>query len=179
MTVHPIPAATADVGAPVENTRTTRLQRAMDEVMKVSEGPELLSKLANREFRDAFQAIAVQQRGYMLSETTDLAAIPMVQMNFDPDHPEDKSKQLYECKIGSAVLTAETAKALRAAAAARNIRFSHKGEFTNDHWFKATIITIHDRDLGAIVKLINDELIEKIRPDARVTFEGHLYKLAA
>ena len=32
-------------------------------------------------------------------------------------------------------------------------------------------MTIQSRDLAEIVKLINDELIEKVRPDARVSYE--------
>ena len=152
----------------VASPRTTRLQRALAEAMKVQEGPELLAKIANREFRDAFQAITVQQRG--ISENYDLSAIPNVSMVYDPAHPHDKTKQLYECKLGAGVLTPDTGKALKAAAIQRQIQLTHKGEFTNDHWFKATIVTIQSRDLAEIIKLINDELIEKTRPDARVTY---------
>lgn len=150
------------------NARSTRLQRALAEAMKIQEGPELLARITNREFRDAFQAIAVQQRGL---ETYDTSSIPNIIMVQDPSHIHDKTKQLYECKLGAGVLTPELGKALKATAAARNITLTHKGEFTNDHWFKATIVTIQSRDLAEIIGLINDELIEKVRPDARVTYE--------
>ncbi len=149
--------------------RQTRLQRAVAEAMKLQEGPELLAKITNREFKDAFQAIAVQQRGF--SEPYDVSSIPVVQMNYDPEHPDDKSKQLYECKLGSGVMTPESGKLLKATAAERGIRLTHKGEFNHDHWFKATTVTIQSRDLAALIGLVNDVLIEKVRPDARVGYD--------
>lgn len=163
MTAKPVPIEA------ITSARSTRLQRALAEAMKIQEGPELLAKITNREFRDAFQAIAVQQRGF--SENYDNSAIPVIQMNFDPDHPDDKSKQLYECNLGSGVMTPDLGKLLKATAAERAVRLTHKGEFTNDHWFKATTVTIQSRDLSEIIRLINDVLIEKVRPDARVSYE--------
>ncbi len=151
------------------SARTTRLQRALAEAMKLQEGPELLAKITNREFKDAFQAIFVQQRGF--NENYDLAAVPVISMAYDPSHPDDKSKQLYECKLGAGAMTPELGRGLKAAAAERNISMIHKGEFNNDHWFKATTVTIQSRDLAEIVTLINDELIEKVRADARVTYD--------
>lgn len=161
------PAKDSELRA-TSSARSTRLQRALAEAMKLQEGPELLAKITNREFRDAFQAIAVQRHGF--TENYDLSAVPTISMNFDPAHPDDKSKQLYECKLGSAVMTPELGKSLKATALERRIAFTHKGEFTNDHWFKATTVTIQSRDLAEIIALINDELIEKVRPDARVTY---------
>ena len=152
----------------VPTARTTRLQRALAEAMKIQEGPELLARITNREFRDAFQAIAVQQRGL---ESYDIASIPTIAMVQDPAHIHDKTKQLYECKLGSGVLTPESGKALKSAAAQRNIQFTHKGEFNNDHWFKATTVTIQAAALPEIIALINDVLIETTRPDARVSYE--------
>ena len=149
-------------------SRTTRLQRALAEAMKIQEGPELLARLTNREFRDAFQAIAVQQRGL---ESYDLTSIPCISMVSDPSHLHDKTKKLYECKLGSGVLTPELGKQLKATAQERNIQLTHKGEFTNDHWFKATTVTIQSRALPEIIALINDVLIEPVRPDARVVYE--------
>lgn len=154
--------------------RGTRLERALAEAMKAQEGPELLAKIASREFRDAFQAIAVQQRGYMIgSSQFDPAAVPTIQMNYDPDFPDDKSKQLYQCKIGAAVLTPESAKALQAMAAERAIRFfsTPKNEFNNSHWFKAIVITLYASDLKELISLVNESLIEPVRADARVTYE--------
>ena len=156
-----------DAQVTASTARTTRLQRALAEAMKIQEGPELLAKITNREFRDAFQAIAVQQRGF--TETYDLSAVPSIAMVYDPAHPNDKTKQLYECKLGSAVMTPDLGKLLKSTAAERQINFVHKGEFTNDHWFKATTVTIQSRDLAEIIALINDVLIEKVRPDAQVS----------
>lgn len=153
--------------------RSTRLERAVAEVMKAQEGPELLAKITSREFKDAFQAIAVQQRGTINSMHFDINAVPVVQINYDPDFPNDKSKQLYHCRIGAGVLTPETARSLQAEAARRDMRLSATptNEFNNDHWFKAILITIYAHDLKAIIALVNDELIEKVRADARVTYD--------
>ena len=173
MTVHSHPSVKSDAAGTALPARGSRLERALAEAMKAQEGPELLSKIASREFRDAFQAIAVQQRGYMMgSSQFEPAAVPTIQMNYDPDFPDDKSKQLYQCRIGAAVLTPESAKALQAAAAERGIRFfsSPKNEFNASHWFKAIVITLYASDLNALIALVNDVLIEPVRPDAQVTY---------
>jgi hypothetical protein len=166
MTVHHHPAAKLSDAEP----RTTRLERAMAEAMKAQEGPELLAKITSREFRDAFQAIAVQQRG--AATHYDASAIPTMHIGYDPDYPEDKSKQLYHCRIGAAILNPESAKALQAAAAKRGIRFAStpQSDFNSNHWLKAVVISLYANDLDALIQLVNDELIEKIRPDARVTY---------
>ena len=164
----PKPSANETPVEAASGARTTRLQRALADAMKIQEGPELLAKIANREFRDAFQAITVQQRGF--TDNFDLSAVPTIAMIFDSAHPNDKTKLLYECKLGSAAMTPDLGKALKAMAAERHIPFSHKGEFTNDHWFKATTVTIQSRDLAEIVTLINDALIENVRPDAKVSY---------
>lgn len=173
MTVHKHPAAPADKPAPYEFPRSTRLERALADAMKAQEGPELLAKIATREFKDAFQAIAVQQRGYSSDIHYEASAVPVVQMNYDPDFPDDKSKQLYQCRMGAAVLTPEIAKSLQAGAEKAGIRFvaTPKAEFTNSTWFKAVVILMYSTDLQQIVKLVNDEMIEKIRPDARVLWD--------
>lgn len=173
MTVHPHPKAGSEQVVPYEFPRTTRLERALADAMKAQEGPELLAKIATREFKDAFQAIAVQQRGYSSDFHYEASAVPFVQMNYDPDFPDDKSKQLYQCRIGAAVMSPEIAKALQAAAPGLGVRFtaSPKTEFAAGPWFKAVVITLYAADLQGIVRLVNDEMIEKIRPDARVTWE--------
>ena len=169
MTVHPHPAAKLNEGEP----RTTRLERALAEAMKLQEGPELLAKIASRELKDAFQAIAVQQRGAANVGHYDASAIPIVQMGYDPDYPEDKSKQLYVCRMGAAILNPESAKSLQAAAAQRGIRFisTPQSDFNSNHWLKAVVISMYTNDLNQLIQLVNDELIEKVRPDAQVTYE--------
>ena len=170
MTARTNPAATP---TPSDSPRSTRLERALAEAMKLQEGPELLAKIASREFKDAFQAIAVQQRGTNGGGLFNASAIPTIQLNYDPDFPEDKSKQLYQCRIGAEVMTAESAKGLQANAAKRGIRFTSTPltDFNNDHWFKAVVVSLYARDLNELISLVNDELIEKIRPDARVSYD--------
>jgi hypothetical protein len=174
MTVLNHPAAATPAESAANQGRSTRLERALAEAMKVQEGPELLAKIASREFKDAFQAIAVQQRGYVVGGAQfEPSAVPTVQMNYDPDYPDDKSKQLYHCRIGAAVLTPESAKALHAMAAERGIRFfsTPKNEFSQSHWFKAIVISLYATDFKDIVALVNDALIDPVRPDARVTYD--------
>ena len=177
MTVHTHPAVIPEPpAAPEAPVRSTRLERAIAEAMKAQEGPELLAKIASREFKDAFQAIAVQQRGPASTAHYEASAVPMVQMNYDPDHPDDKSKQLYQCRIGAGVLTPDSAKALQAAAQERGIRFSAtpKNEFSNSHWFKAIVILLYAKELNELIALVNDVLIEPVRPDAQVTYDDVL-----
>ncbi len=174
MTILNHPAVPAELDVAPNNSRSTRLERALAEAMKAQEGPELLAKIASREFKDAFQAIAVQQRGYVVGGAQfEPSAVPTIQMNYDPDYPDDKSKQLYQCRIGAAVLTPETAKTLQAMAGERGIRFfsTPKNEFSQSHWFKAIVISLYASDLKELIALVNDALIDPVRPDARVTYD--------